>query len=65
MTAGAAEVTRIVRPDNEETENDEEEEELMAATLDKRTTEISQEERGGQSINNYLIKVFIYPYRFS
>ncbi|XP_065846483.1 DNA (cytosine-5)-methyltransferase 3B-like [Oscarella lobularis] len=45
VTAGAAEVTRIVRPDNEETENDEEEEELMAATLDKRTTEISQEER--------------------
>ena len=53
-------VTRTVHPDNEETENDEEEEELMATTLDKRTTEITQEERGMQSINNYLIKVFMY-----
>ena len=41
-------------------ENDEDEEELMAAALDKRTTEITQEERGMQSINNYLITVFIY-----
>ena len=59
MTAGAAEVTGTVCPDNEETENDEEEEEelMAAATLDKRTTEITQEERGMQSINNYLINV--------
>ncbi|XP_065832284.1 MAM and LDL-receptor class A domain-containing protein 1-like isoform X2 [Oscarella lobularis] len=59
VTAGAAEVTGTVCPDNEETENDEEEEEelMAAATLDKRTTEITQEERGMQSINNYLINV--------